>query len=246
MSKYLMVGFASPTLHRLFFKIMAQIKLYPQLFCFSLFCVIIISGTQATAKSRLSIQTPAAVLPGKPFKVDLLIKDIQPVYGVELALRFDPDILEVIDADTEEPDIQVEAGKFFDIRQNHFVLQNKANNTEGAIGYAMSLLNPAPAAQGEGTLARITFKGKTTGKTAISIAKAKFGTRDGKAIIPEIEIPEHIQLGIKPAEAKPTPSPKTASESQLSLKILAPVLIGIAVFAVLIIWVMRRRKKRNR
>ncbi len=117
------------------------------------------------------------------------------------------------------------------------MLQNKLNNTFGTVNYAMSMLNPSPAAQGEGTLMRITFRVKKPGATDIQIKNCKFGTRDGQVIVPEYAIDSRIQADAKSAEME-----KVADSTEFSLTTLYLGSAGVMVISALVIAVARRRR----
>ena len=120
---------------------------------------------------------------GQEVTVHLRVKKASLVYGVELALSFDPQYLEVIDASPASAQVQVQPGNFFDSQQAFF-LKNKVDNQSGTIDYIMTLLNPAPPVKGAGKLFTLRFKAKKKGKTKVRIIKAKFGTKTGAGITP--------------------------------------------------------------
>ena len=210
---------------------------YSKLYFFCILIFIALPVSISAAVPRVILQAPAnAAKPGEQLNLDLRISDIQPVYGAEIALYFDPEILEVVDADTQTEDIQIKPGDFFDLNQNHFMLQNLADNTFGTVNYAMSMLNPSPAAQGGGTLMRIAFRVKKPGATDIQIKNFLFGTRDGQAIVPEYAVDTRIQTDAKPAKME-----AVADGYEFSLTTLYLGSAGVMVISVLVIAVARRR-----
>jgi len=161
-----------------------------------IFIAVILLPVFCRAESVLEISTENPNLkPGEFTTADLRISGISPVYGAEMILTFDPNILEVADEDKEKEDIQISPGKFFDLSQSHFPLQNQVDNKNGRIYYAVSMLNPAPEAQGEGILAQIAFRAKAPGDANLKIEKIKFGTRDGRTVVPNTE--PHVQIQVK-------------------------------------------------
>ncbi|MEZ4529040.1 MAG: cohesin domain-containing protein [Desulfobacterales bacterium] len=155
--------------------------------------IIVPVFTQAEPVVQISMENPT-LKPGEITTADLRIRDIPPVYGAEMILTFDPNILEVADEDKERENIQIRPGKFFDLSHSHFPLQNQADNRTGRIYYAVSMLNPAPEAQGDGTLAHIAFRAKAPGDANLKMETAKFGTRDGRTVIPDTAPPVQIQV----------------------------------------------------
>jgi hypothetical protein len=49
---------------------------------------------------------------------------------------------------------------------------NTVDTATGTVSYAAVRLNPAPAQSGSGVIAKITFKGKATGTSPISLVSA--------------------------------------------------------------------------
>ncbi len=160
-------------------------------------CLFFLSITlsHASASPLLEIITQnTSPKPGESITAAIQVSDIPPVYGAEMILTFDPDILEVTDIKGENDIIQIKPGDFFDLAQSHFSLQNHADNQSGHIYYSMSMLNPAPEAGGNGTLAHITFRAKAPGNTMLAVEKIKFGTREGNSLVPTTAVNERLTV----------------------------------------------------
>jgi hypothetical protein len=97
--------------------------------------------------------------------VNVVITGVIDLYGVELALAFDPEIVTVVDDNPGAAGIQITAGG---CPQASFVAQNAADNSSGVITYAAASLAPAEPCTGGGTVATITFQGVTQGTSPIS------------------------------------------------------------------------------
>ncbi len=123
---------------------------------------------------------------GQEIAVNVLVEGAPTIYGADVHLVFDPALLEVVDADTSVPEIQLTPGDFIDANKS-FVLQHEVNNEKGTANYALTLLNPAPSVQGNGRLVQITFRAKAEGQATISIAKGLFGTQAGETITPALD-----------------------------------------------------------
>ena len=106
-------------------------------------------------------------------------------------LRFDPAVLQVVDAAPATPGVQIEPlGSFF---SPGFVIKKKACNeavagdpdcpTAGLAWYAAAQLNPAPPVSGSGPLARIAFRAVKAGISPLIISYQKFSDISG-AVIP--------------------------------------------------------------
>jgi hypothetical protein len=122
---------------------------------------------------------------GQQVIVEVRVKDAPTVYGADVRLSFDPALLEVVDADPGTEGIQVRPGRFLNASQGFF-LQHQVDNTAGTIDYALTLLNPAPPAQGNGVLVQVTFRARSSGRTTVSISEGLFGTQTGETIAPRL------------------------------------------------------------
>ena len=127
-----------------------------------------------------------AMKPETRFFADVGITNSEAVYGMELVLEYDPEAVEIIDADPSSSGIQVAAGDFFDLTRRHYPLQNKAVSEKGTVHYAVSMLNPAPEASGSGSFVRVHFKAKKEGIIDLKLSKCILGTREGVAIKPSL------------------------------------------------------------
>jgi hypothetical protein len=118
--------------------------------------------------TTLWIEPPEATLPvSTTFTVDVMVADVTDLYGVELDLTFDPDIVEVIDDDPGTPGIQILPGS---CPSPDFVVENIADNAAGTISYAATALSPSPPCDGSGVVASITFHGLTVGISPLHFA----------------------------------------------------------------------------
>lgn len=194
----------------------------------------IVTVVQAAGNSQVLLSTKQDVLKvGQETSVDILIEDAPVIYGADVQIRFDPNVLEVVDADEKQAGIQIEAGKFIDEKKSFYLLHH-IDNDKGSIDYALTLLNPAPPVKGDGQLARITFRAKITGSTVISVVKGKFGTQTGETISAELASLE-ITVGEK----------KAGKEQPIS----TPALVGLTGTGLLgtaaaSVWFWRRRAGR--
>jgi hypothetical protein len=102
------------------------------------------------------------------FTVTLELEDVSTLYGVDVQLAFDPEVLEVVDADPLVPGVQITRGTFPNPAGGQ-VAKETADNDAGTVWYAVALKNPAPAVSGSGRLCSITFRAKTLGYSALRI-----------------------------------------------------------------------------
>jgi hypothetical protein len=104
--------------------------------------------------------------------VEVIATGVVDLYGAEVRLRYDPQALAVQDAEPQQEGIQVEPGTLLD-PQSGFVVANKVDEQTGTVLYAITLINPAEPVNGDGVLARVTFKKLGAGKSIIAVEGAK-------------------------------------------------------------------------
>lgn len=90
--------------------------------------------------------------------VEVRVDDVTDLYGVDVKMAFDPDVLEVVDADLARPGIQVQGGSFI---SPDFVVSREADNTAGKLEYTMTQVNPSLPVSGSGVLFTILFRAKS-------------------------------------------------------------------------------------
>lgn len=151
---------------------------------FSFFALTFIALAESVPRLFLSGDASKLEI-NEEIKVDVMIDNSPAVYGADIRLSYDPAVLEVLDADPDAEGVQVQNGEFINAKKS-FVLANRAENAKGVATYALSLLNPAPSAEGSGAISAVKFRAKAPGQTAIRIQKGELGTRDGKTILPDI------------------------------------------------------------
>jgi hypothetical protein len=103
--------------------------------------------------------------------IEAYAENVTDLYGLELHLKYDPAVLEVQDSQADQTGVQIEPGTLLPVNQG-FVVANQANQAEGTIVYALTLLNPAPAVSGSGPMARMTFKTLQDVPSTITVEQA--------------------------------------------------------------------------
>jgi hypothetical protein len=194
------------------------------------------SLAQGGARVYLSPATISASA-GEQFTVEVIAEGMSNLYAEEIHLRFDPQALAVLDADPQQEGVQLEAGTFLD-PQSGFVVANKADNGEGTALFAMTLVNPAPPAQGGGVLARVSFKALQPGATEIQLEKALM-VNSSIEIIEVSTAGTQAQIGSQapaaPAAATTASAPTTTSTNLSNLLgplLLVAVIVGLVVAGV--------------
>lgn len=111
--------------------------------------------------------------------VSIRIEGAQEMYGIEFHLRFDPKVVQVQDADKDKKGVQIATAQWV---ADGFVAANQVDNKRGTIDYAVTLLNPAPALNGDGVVATIQFKAIGDGTSPLQVSHALLATRDAQEI----------------------------------------------------------------
>jgi len=112
-------------------------------------------------------------------EVAIRIENVTRLYGAEVHLTFDPNYLEIQDADPDKPGVQLQTGT---LPAPDFVVQNQAENVQGTIDYAVTQLAPREPVDGGGVLATITVKTKGEGTAWLAFTSAKLANPDGQQI----------------------------------------------------------------
>lgn len=103
-------------------------------------------------------------------QVDILINDVTDLFGVDLKIGYDPNVVEVVDADAANPGVQVKPGNLPDVSGGQGLVQeNIVDVATGTINYSAIRLAPAPAQSGSGVIVSITFKGKAAGSSPVKL-----------------------------------------------------------------------------
>jgi LysM repeat protein len=133
-------------------------------------------------------------------EVAIRIENVTRLYGIEVHLAFDPNYLEIQDADPEKPGVQLQTGTF---PAPDFVVQNQADNVLGTIDYAVSQLAPREPVDGGGVLTTITVRAKGEGTSRLAFTGAKLADPDGQQI-PAQTLEGEIVVAVGALSVQPT------------------------------------------
>ena len=118
-----------------------------------------------TATSVGQIDTCAAADEGDSFIVDVVIEDVTNLLAWEMSVFYDPDVLEVIESDTELFQAANEGSQVFD-------LSEETPDDDGRyLLQSVDTSEPASPDTGSGVLARLTFRAKGPGVSRLTIDK---------------------------------------------------------------------------
>lgn len=164
-----------------------------------------------------AIASSANVAVNSTFTVDVQIDNVSNLYGAEVHLTFSKNLLELVDADTAKPGVQIEPGAML-ASGAKFIAVNRADNLAGTIDYAITQLNPMPPVSGNGRLARLTFRTKAKGTASVHFVSSILANRDG-GVIPATTSDTQIIIGgaapTKTSTPTRTPTPtRTATPTR--------------------------------
>lgn len=178
--------------------------------------------------------------------LDVVAENVNELYGAEFKLKYDPSVFSVQDIDPDRDGVQIETGSFLPANQG-FVVVNQADDAEGSVTYALTLLNPAPPVSGTGPLARVTFNIlQPDANSTIQVENAKlvsfslqtipselvpFNLGEGQPATevqdpasgePAAAVSSDVQTGDNPAPASVNKSPAEATVSAPATTATAP------------------------
>ncbi len=89
------------------------------------------------------------IAPGQVTAINVVLENAADVYGIDVRARFDPALVEVVDADPAQDGIQMTPGSFL---KPDFVVRNTADNGVGTLQYVVTQVNPTQPATGSGVV----------------------------------------------------------------------------------------------
>lgn len=109
---------------------------------------------QAGSTAQGGIFDGYAVQPGSRVEVPVEIRDVVGLYAVDLEIQFDPDMVQVEDANPAMEGVQPALGTFLEAG---LALYSTVDNDAGLIQFAMTQVNPAEAKSGSGVVLILYF-----------------------------------------------------------------------------------------
>lgn len=164
------------------------------------------------------------------------------MYGIELHLKFDPQIIELTDNDPSKDGVQIQAGDWL---KAGFAAQNVVDNKQGKLDFAATLLNPAEPLQGAGSLVSLTVTAKGEGAAVLTLESAILANREGEAI------PYSWQNGqIKVAtqdqvQGQAIPSSQNTGNNIRLIAIAIGGMVALLLAGLVLVFVLRSSKGQN-
>jgi len=161
---------------------------------------------------------------GQSAEVAIAVRDVTDLYGMEIHLAFDPQIVEVEDAQPDMDGVQISLGTFL---EPGLLLFNEVDNSLGTVNFVMSQRNPAEAKSGTGNLLVIRFRGKVSGDSRLDLTQVLLADRNGMALDPDLENGMLQVTTQQPTGPTSTALPKGDSSSAILIPTLAPTVEGM-------------------
>jgi len=200
-------------------------------------CLLCFSGwrwfaqTQPEAALRFEPET-TRLAPGETTRVRLVVENASGLYGVEIHLRYDPDVVRILDSDSITRGVQAQPGDFLDVNRG-FLVMNQADPVEGVFVYALTLLAPAEAVSGDGTIFELELAAEVAGTSPlvleeVILASAQgeslpFSSQDGEVIVSTGSTQTATSLAptVTPTATRtPLPQAPTATPSPTAIPVL--------------------------
>ncbi len=210
----------------------------------------------AFAQSKTNVYLQPVESAEGTYVVDVMVENVTDMYGAEFHLTFNPAVFSVQDENPNQEGVQIAQGTLLPSDKG-FAVANKVEETEGTITFAMTLLNPAPAVDGSGPLARVTFNVLSATPSTINIERAKLVALDLQTI-PNTVIPLNIEAQTanagQPAVAQPveqvveqTTAATPQNESSFPWWIVAAaiIILGILGLGVFVLMTGLSQPKKN-
>ena len=169
-------------------------------------------GTQVGVFADLEIPLETRV------EVPVEVRDVSELYAIDLTIRFDPDILQVEDADPNTAGVQPGLATFLDAGMTLF---NIVDNETGTVRFVMSQINPSEGKSGSGNLLVLYFVGKQAGTSQVTVEAVELANRLGEAI-PVSGVNAEIVVSEGAPEVVATPIPVQDQGQIIVIETLTP------------------------
>jgi hypothetical protein len=172
--------------------------------------------------------------------VDVMVENVTDLYGLELHLKYTPEVLEAQDVKADQDGVQVEPGTLLPVSQG-FVVANQVNQAEGKVTYAITLLNPAPPVSGSGPVARLTFKVLQNASSTIEVEQVTLVSASLETIAAQTS-----PLIFGEAEQRPVQvnaAPPVASDTTFPWWLVAAAVLVLGLLAVAVVVVLKNTRQ---
>jgi hypothetical protein len=121
---------------------------------------------EVTLFAQLFIVPAVSTLPmGGMQTFEIQARDVRDLFGLEIVLSYDPEKLQIVDADPAAPGVQLEPGDFPEPARR-FVAENRVDTATGRMVFAFTLIE-GDAAGGSGVIARFKVRARGPGTSRV-------------------------------------------------------------------------------
>ena len=117
--------------------------------------------------------------PESRVEIPVEIRDVSDLYAIDIQIEFNPEVVQVEDADPNQDGIQPALGTFLDAGLTLF---NEVDNEAGLVRFVMTQVNPSEAKSGSGVVLVLYLSGSQTGVSDLDVTVLELSTRAGQAI----------------------------------------------------------------
>jgi hypothetical protein len=162
---------------------------------------------------------------GQVATLNIVLEDASDVYAIDVRLKFDPTVLEVVDADPAKEGVQAMPGVF---PKPDYVARNTVDNQAGTLMYVITQMNPTLPANGRGTVITLQVRGKASGRSSpVTVESVGIADRLGNLLAASTENgavtvvgagqPVSTPVGASPPTATPMPTALPATLAPTAL-----------------------------
>jgi hypothetical protein len=184
--------------------------------------LVFVSVSPLSAQSGGAVVRPDApsfeIGQGQVETINIVIDNAKDAYGIEVRAKFDPAVIEVVDADPAQEGLQMIPGAFI---KPDFLVRNTADNQKGTLQYVITQVNPSTPVSGNGIVFSIQFRGKTLGKkTTLAIDFVEIADRQGRKL--PVKGQSQALSVVQPKPPTPTP-PLSTTPTLVPTQVSLPV-----------------------
>lgn len=144
--------------------------------------------------------------------IQVRIDNAEELFGYEIHLEFDPNLVQIVDNDQEASGVQVQHGDVFNVEES-FLVTNEVDNQAGTIVYAITQLAPAEAISGDGILLSLEVKATSPGASELRLSSVILASTEGTSLPFESEDGRIVVQGGETESQNFTTDPTTQTES---------------------------------
>jgi hypothetical protein len=141
------------------------------------------AAAQSTATLRCRLEA-ATLAVGADTTLIIEVADVANLYGYQLKLNYDAARVQIQDGDSKRSGVNLALGSFL---KPDFIVWNETDNAAGSVALALTQINPSPARNGSGELARAVVRRVAAGAVSFTFAEVILSDVRGMALTQTVE-----------------------------------------------------------